>query len=76
MRRLGATLLLLACTGCVGSADLSDALRWDTPAIPRPAPPRQITPEQVTSQNAHKLSQALLDELDRETNQGLTTPRK
>ncbi len=69
MRHLMLCLLLLACTGCLRPFDLAEQIRREQRANVPPPPllPTPVTAEQVTTQNAHKLSQALLDEMDRET---------
>jgi len=61
--------LLLGGAGCFRPFDLADEARRDTrDRRPAPAPaPAPITADQVTPQNAHRMSQALLDEMDRES---------
>jgi hypothetical protein len=79
MRRAGLCLLLLAGgAGCLRPFNLTEAMRREPVEKHAPAPaslPRtSITAEQVTTQNAHKMSQALLDEMDRDVNQEIASP--
>jgi hypothetical protein len=73
--RMVLALLLLSCAGCFRPFDLSDAVSWERPEVAPVAAPRPITPAQVNVHNAHKQSQALLDELDRELNRDVLGPR-
>ena len=70
-RTLWGLVLCLGCgLGCtqmfVPGADLEAKMRGSSAA-----PPVPVNAEQVSPQNAHQLSQALWDELDRETNRDL-----
>jgi hypothetical protein len=79
MVRMGLCLVLsLVCgIGCVRPFELTVEAPWaqhdKQPPPPAVAP---ITAEQVTAQNAHKMAQALLDEMDRESNQEALSPAR
>ena len=74
MRR--ASLLLAACllggAGCVtGTTNVTEGMKGDA-GLAKRMPAAPVTADRVTAQNAHKQSQALADELDRETQDELT----
>jgi hypothetical protein len=66
MKHLFCTVLLLAmtATGCVtGHQEITKGWQARPPAAPPPPPP--VTAGQVSRENAHAVSQALWDEMDR-----------
>ena len=75
-KSLGFALLagLLTCSGCI-----TGFTTQTTPTTPAPIvamktfPP--VTAEQISAGNAHQVAQALSDEIDRETQEGMLTPR-
>jgi hypothetical protein len=70
---LGALVLLAATAGCV--TNHQDIIK-SAPAQPAPPPPPPVTDGQVNNQNAHAVSQALWDEMDRDSqNQQLDQPK-
>jgi hypothetical protein len=72
MKHLARALLLLAlCGGCIGN---HQEIVKTLPSRPAPAPP-PVTASQVNRENAHALSQALWDELERDSqNEQLNEP--
>jgi hypothetical protein len=66
----GLLLALICGVGCFRpfeATDTSRSLPGERRSLGPSAPP--VTAEQVTTQNAHKIAQALLDEMDREANE-------
>jgi len=66
-----ATLGLLGLAGCVTQSPLTIAPMRDASSSSAP-----LRAEQVTAENAHRLSQALPDELDREAQHEISTGYK
>ena len=62
--------LLLAFAGCVTPPSAEPNLR----TLPAGAVPPPVLADQVTPQSAHRISQALSDELDREAQQEISAP--
>ncbi len=61
-------LIVLASTGCV-SDSIRGGREWSANGYdvgPPAKTPRPVTPDMVTEENGHRISQELLDELDRE----------
>jgi hypothetical protein len=73
-RAFGLFVCVLFGAGCVTGLDTRPESAKPAAAVaPVIRPP--VRPEQVTAQNAHKQSQALWDELDREAQEGLAGGR-
>jgi hypothetical protein len=61
-----ALLLLSLCGGCLSNhQEITKA--WQTRPAPAPPPPAPVTAGQVSRDNAHALSQALWDEMERDS---------
>ena len=54
---------VLTCLGCVSTRDKGTTGTMKAPNAPPPSP---VMPAQVQPENAHKISQALWDEMDRQ----------
>jgi hypothetical protein len=74
MKHVARVLLLLAlCGGCVNHQEITRSWQARPLPAPTPPPPPPVTANQVSRENAHALSQALWDEMDREAqNEQLT----
>jgi hypothetical protein len=67
MKHYARALLLLAlCGGCVSNHP-AITKGWQSHPAPAPPPPAAVTANQVSRDNAHALSQALWDEMERES---------
>jgi hypothetical protein len=64
--------LLLGVAGCVFTPPMAP---WGSAPMPMSQPDATpVRAEQITPENAQKMSQALAEELDRETQRGITPP--
>lgn len=72
MRFAALMLLFFSCVGCF-TAGPTDADALKPAPMAAKAPP--VRADQVTAQNGHQMAQALMEELDRESQERLLNPR-